>query len=428
MVGGDDCGFGPGCVTVYGSPWTPSDPGYFFPASPGGSPAAPGAPAPGAPNYGQYFNLPSQGRDYSTSSTRTNPRSLTPSAAVLAPGLLAVVPQATEPELVYGGEILSGLLDQTFVPFGSAAEQPGSILTDLLAKDVGSGADLARLLNQEFTPGGITRTAAAESSAYGVVSRLIGGMAMAFAPISTATREFDESQLNLFDDFGRELPGDAPTISSFIPAPIIPAAFPLQALFYPYAFDYQGQSYGNEATPTDVPGLPNAPEFIASPADIPFEQPFPVVTVSAPSTTRATAPVFAPPSGPPLVFEPGSAAVVIPFPGVEPVTIPRTQPVTRPAPPTTEPLGQPIGFPANFNFAAPFSSPLFSQSPAPRTRPKTAPQLQQSTDTNKRTCQCNKKGDQKKQPKKPRDVCYRGTYIEHAKGLTKHRKEKIQCQ
>lgn len=45
------------------------------------------------------------------------------------------------------------------------------------------------------------------------------------------------------------------------------------------------------------------------------------------------------------------------------------------------------------------------------------------------TCKCNKKKDKKpkRKERKPRDVCYRGTYVQHAKGISYRRLEQVPC-
>jgi len=57
-------------------------------------------------------------------------------------------------------------------------------------------------------------------------------------------------------------------------------------------------------------------------------------------------------------------------------------------------------------------------SPLTRTEPQGVP------------CDCPKgtRQREKRKPRKPREVCYRGTYTERRKGLSKHRREKIACQ
>lgn len=147
--------------------------------------------------------------------------------------------------------------------------------------------------------------------------------------------------------------------------------------------------------PLPYPGLPTA--IFPGPANQPRETPSPQ-------------PVGTPNAAP----NPNPALDV--FPIASPAPSVRPQP--QPAPPPSRPQ---VDIPLYF---AP-------QMPGPGKRiigdlvpvPDLGPVPQEELDR----CNCEPKKKSKK-PKKPRAVCYRGTYTERAKGLIKSRKEQVPCQ
>lgn len=161
--------------------------------------------------------------------------------------------------------------------------------------------------------------------------------------------------------------------------------------------------------------------------------PSPVLRPSVPSAppreipSRPTSPMPSPASG----SRPASA----PFPTASPATGPKSAPLPRL-----------FAFPmlAPFLFANPntnrsvrnqpgqsiepvyrFSEPigLTRIRPGGLRSPLTSPSPSSSSDN----CSCAKPARNRK-PRKPRDVCYKGEYIERANGITKFKRRKIKCQ
>ena len=142
-------------------------------------------------------------------------------------------------------------------------------------------------------------------------------------------------------------------------------------------------------------------------------------------------------------------------PGIEPVfdgfvgsPTPTTQPTEQPRPvpnPVTSPLTNP-----NLFIDPVMLTPTATPTPTPTPNPLTsAPPLQLTnapplpgaltnpfppnfgdpTRPNRtRDCDCPEPQRKKKRKKKPRTKCYRGTYLERSKSLTKIRREEIPCQ
>lgn len=71
--------------------------------------------------------------------------------------------------------------------------------------------------------------------------------------------------------------------------------------------------------------------------------------------------------------------------------------------------------------AAPRPQPL----PSPLTAFNTAPATSAARDLDE---QCRARARQRRKKRKPRSVCYRGTYVEKRNGTIKRRKEKVRCQ
>ena len=94
-------------------------------------------------------------------------------------------------------------------------------------------------------------------------------------------------------------------------------------------------------------------------------------------------------------------------------------PNVRPNLPTssTVPL-TPIG-------TAPAPIPQPGLAPSPLTAFSTAPAISPAQELDQ---QCRARAKQRRKKRKPRSVCYRGTYIEKRNGTLKRRKEKVRCQ
>lgn len=91
-------------------------------------------------------------------------------------------------------------------------------------------------------------------------------------------------------------------------------------------------------------------------------------------------------------------------------------PSPLPAPPGPKPRA-----PALPDFLAPTLAPDLKPEP-------TLPQFQPEKPVNADTCQCSKKKKDKKKKRKDREVCYRGTYVETKRGLSKKRIEEVPCE
>jgi hypothetical protein len=168
----------------------------------------------------------------------------------------------------------------------------------------------------------------------------------------------------------------------------------------------------------------------------------------------ATLPAPAPAPAPAPVGSPGPAIFgvllpwLVPSPKRQPRPIPQSQPFPRSQPqPAPQPRPQPApvpqyslprvpqlgpqpgprGLPSLPSFSSPqgaaFASPGLTPARSPRVSlsPQTLPEAR--TDD----CNCTKPPKQRK-PRKPRTICYRGEYVETAKGTTKFRKRKIPCR
>lgn len=190
----------------------------------------------------------------------------------------------------------------------------------------------------------------------------------------------------------------------------------------------RARASGSSGGPTPPPWSLSPP--LAPPVAAPSASNAPLpwlgtVTVSAP---RPTAPPLLRPlplPGPlPLPFAP-------PLPGPQPSPRPQPRPETRPQPlpnPLPEPLPLPRPLPRLNPRPGPRPSPLTFSSPLTGVGTLTLPLPQPTPREELDKCDCRRKQDKPKKPKKPRDECYRGTYIEKANGLIKHRKDKIPCQ
>jgi len=218
-----------------------------------------------------------------------------------------------------------------------------------------------------------------------------------------------------------------------IPIPIPPVEMPDNTKFF-------------DVSPPQPTTRPTVPDF--TPWSFPdvgpdFEaQPFPTGPGPGPTSTPISTPGIDPTPGYP---EPGD------FP--EPRRSPQPDPTSDPSPdvfstPLPDGIGDPIGDPfvepsrpvrtvpdpANpvrnkpGDTPQPFADPIDTPSPFDTFDPMPLPLPQPDPFTpNKDQCGCAKKKKDKKAKKKPRDVCYRGTYVELRKGLSKTRLEEVPC-
>lgn len=223
--------------------------------------------------------------------------------------------------------------------------------------------------------------------------------------------------------------------------------------------------------PLTPPGLP-IPEP-STPVEMPPGEPF--FDVSPPRITRPSSPDWFAPFADPFSTVPG--IVEVPF-GTNPFDLePRSEPaperIVRVNPDTRRPfadpsdlfgvdlapnprsapspdvLGDPFADPIGDGFGDPVFTPLepVTTSPTPRTptvpNPFAPPAVDDLPDSladptlvefgpqpqrpEKDVCQCDKKKPKRKK-RKPREVCYRGTYVEYANGTSKKRLEQVPCE
>lgn len=152
--------------------------------------------------------------------------------------------------------------------------------------------------------------------------------------------------------------------------------------------------------PIDAYGA--SPGLFESPVDAPAARP-------VPRRNPVNAPLYYPEPFAPGVPSPGIVPAPAPFPIASPAPAPKPY-----APPVPRPeLAPSPGL-------QPWTPPLNELQPQPQPQPSTASD----------PCNCGDKKDSKKKKKKPRDraVCYRGTYVEKARGLSKRRRERIDCR
>lgn len=151
---------------------------------------------------------------------------------------------------------------------------------------------------------------------------------------------------------------------------------------------------------------------IGDPLLDPLTQPAPLPAVS-PRPSPIVSPVVSPF---PLVGDPLSEPIYAP------VTSPTVQPFPRVS--TPRPISTPVRAP---RLPSPFETfPPVSFLTRPKTRPVPFPGLG-APPKQADPCNCVKQKKPRKQ-RQPRDVCWRGTYVELRNGLIKHRKEKVPCQ
>jgi len=155
------------------------------------------------------------------------------------------------------------------------------------------------------------------------------------------------------------------------------------------------------------------PEFFPPPVRLPVEVPDPTLQ---PVPIPVVAPVpltIADPVARPGIGSPSPLALPVPLE----IPLPLRDPKTRPRNPTSTPLQ--FRFPNPNLFRDPLRAPLTPfQQPLLSSPP---------TNASERCPPCTKRKKQKKK-KTPRAICYRGTYRETSRSLSKRRKERIPCQ
>jgi hypothetical protein len=155
-----------------------------------------------------------------------------------------------------------------------------------------------------------------------------------------------------------------------------------------------------------------------------------VPLVQGPTVTAFRAP-RPQPSPLPRVFEqpfglPSPSPFASPFPDLLTQPMPRAQPQPRTEP---QPRVQPLTYPLSNPLLTPFQAPGVRSRPF--VDPFAAPQTQTKPLRQPNNCPpCPRTDERKKKPKKrkPRDVCYQGTYYERSNGITKYRRKRIPCQ
>jgi len=169
------------------------------------------------------------------------------------------------------------------------------------------------------------------------------------------------------------------------------------------------------------PGLFGAPDFAREIAPVPRPRQRPLPAPGAPFLVPFTTPSFT--TGPGIDLGPQS----LPRPGISP----RAEPRPLPAPRFLE---TPVGDP--FVDLAPRSPPRAAPAPTPRPVLFDAPigmpgldplPLEEPRPGEADRCSCTKEKKKKPKKRKPRAVCYRGSYTETSNSLRKVRREQIPC-
>jgi len=184
-----------------------------------------------------------------------------------------------------------------------------------------------------------------------------------------------------------------------------------------------------------APGLPYfpQPEFFPQPA--PRPRPIAIPQPAGPTLDPYSDPLpfqFDDPSpfaAPQPRVSPGPDPIGDPFPGLRPFPDPFGDPFAPPrtdSPPRAVPRPVDIPLPGDPFFPdTPYAPPQFTYTPFD---PAVDPTLPQFDPDKTDACNCTaQKAKKKKSKKKPRTVCYRGTYEERSNGLTKKRLEEIPC-
>lgn len=170
---------------------------------------------------------------------------------------------------------------------------------------------------------------------------------------------------------------------------------------------------------------PDVAVIARSPASSPAPPPVPASipeaqTVSLPGTIAAPSPAVVP------------AARAAPIPAIAGLVLPALGAwLTGISAPIVGAIAGPIVGPIVGPIPTPIGGPIVGPSPAVRPLPSpltafsAAPATSASRDLDE---QCRARARQRRKKRKPREVCYRGTYVEKRNGTIKRRKEKVRCQ
>lgn len=189
---------------------------------------------------------------------------------------------------------------------------------------------------------------------------------------------------------------------------------------------------GRVGVGVSIPDYLDLPVYFDQPTAAPFMLPFPVFP-GQPAAAPATRPVIAPlPLGMPAASPLSNPRAI---PGTSTLAFPLTQamPLARPADPIATPvIPGLLGIPSAVGRPGVAPLPLVGLIPGltgSNVSPLALPgSLSLRPPVSNSQCKCPSDEKKKKKAKrKDRTVCYKGTYYESAKGLTKFRKQQISC-
>jgi hypothetical protein len=168
----------------------------------------------------------------------------------------------------------------------------------------------------------------------------------------------------------------------------------------PTAYELQPIAITARRAPVPAAVPKASPRVVSRPAAAPTR-------VATPARTPRTPLTFAKPTWLDvlnLLRKPkgGSRTIVQTLPLQLTTPAPVATPTTTPTPdPLTAPTVDPLGSPAGPGYTPPYST---------------------------RTSECDCKPKKKRKPATPRTECYKGSYVEKARGLTKTKRERVSCQ
>lgn len=194
-------------------------------------------------------------------------------------------------------------------------------------------------------------------------------------------------------------------------------------------------------TPSSVP----SPDIFPAPLGLPWDLPYGVpATVPLPSAPPRTAPrpslrpapdtVARPDVGPNV--DPLADPFALPAPNLQPLPRPAARPAPEPAPrPSPRAPADPLALP--FDPLRPFAQPESRPVPGDvtsdlidfllRGSPEPSPDAQPEPELDKCNCDSKKKKKKKKDKPKDRAVCWKGTYVQRARGISYTRREQVPC-
>jgi len=298
--------------------------------------------------------------------------------AAAAPVRLPAPAPAPVPQLPTGGDILDDLLRRPWVP-GQWPTPPDPTFEELLKRP------------RSPAPSNPPAPKRLPAVGAGVLARVLGGIGALLWPTPTASDDV------LYPP-GTAVPPPEPPKR---PRPPVVVTVPESPLETP-ADKWPGPSRepGQRTPPTDEP---LAPPLVFLPAD--WRTPRPE---AVPRPQPVPAPMPAP------AVQPRPAPFPLSFPFPFPSLSPRPQESTRPAF-----LSQPQPQPRPSSRVQPM--PAWALSPLTAVQPSAVRSPPSSSDR----CTCPRKPAKKR---KPRQVCYAGSYVEKATGTTKTPRRKIPCR